>query len=123
MKLSIFFLAAILFPVALEAQERGMLMESGAWQTPNPTTALRALMEQAPGSTAEVERRGHCAVVAADESQHGAPYAIPLLQAQVHLPLPDPVGSSTEHDPKEDISTSLREDISKSVRHRNEERG
>ena len=64
MKLSIFFLAAILFPVALGAQERGMLMESGVWQTPNPTTALRALMEQAPGSTAEVERRGHYAVVA-----------------------------------------------------------
>ena len=33
-------------------------------------------------------------------------------------PLPDPVPSLTEHDPKEDISTSLREDISKSVRHR-----
>ena len=64
MKRSILFWAAILFPVALGAQERGMLMERGAWQAPNPTTALRALMEQAPGSTAAVERQGHHAAVA-----------------------------------------------------------
>ena len=64
MKRSIFFLAAALAPVALGAQERGMLMERGAWQAPNPTTALRALMEQTPGSTAAVERQGHHAAVA-----------------------------------------------------------
>lgn len=64
MKRSIFFLGAALVPVALGAQERGMLMESGAWQAPNPTTALRALMEQTPGSTAAAERQGHHAAVA-----------------------------------------------------------
>lgn len=64
MKRSILFLSALLVPAALGAQDRGMAMERGEWQAPNPATALRALMEQTPGSAAEVERQGHHAAVA-----------------------------------------------------------
>ncbi len=50
-------LLVLLLPASAGAQEaivlpeRGMVMEAGVWQTPTPTTALRALMAQkGPGS-------------------------------------------------------------------------
>lgn len=64
MRRHILFLAALFVPAALSAQDRGMVMESGEWRAPTPTTALRALMEQSPSSTAEVERQGNHAAVA-----------------------------------------------------------
>ena len=64
MKRPILFLAALLVPAALGAQDRGMVLDGGEWHVPNPTTALRALMAQSPGSSAEVERQGHHAAVA-----------------------------------------------------------